>query len=248
MQLSDNCYGVLGLACEPPWTVNSGIIAGSHTTLVVDTGANRQAARTIHGYASAVRPNNTIQVINTEKHLDHVNGNAYFSELGLPIFGHAGINRQPADLEATIADYNLCITNATRRLAEEGRVFYGETRIVNPDHPISAETSLDLGNLRVEVFFTPGHTQTNLSVWVPDDGVLFTGDCLVSDYIPNLEGGDVADWQDWRRSLEKIERLNPATVMPGHGRVLRGPEIGREIARIREIVEIAIQAGKAPTA
>ena len=51
-----------------------------HTTLIVDAAANALAAATIHGYATIARPGNRLGVIDTEKHFDHIGGNAYFRE------------------------------------------------------------------------------------------------------------------------------------------------------------------------
>jgi hypothetical protein len=47
MRLSDRCFAVTGLAYVPPWSVNSGFVAGEQITLVIDTGANALAAATI---------------------------------------------------------------------------------------------------------------------------------------------------------------------------------------------------------
>lgn len=80
MRISKSCYAVTGLACEAPWTVNAGFIAGPKRTLIVDTGATTLSARTIQGYAQAVSPANELMVINTERHLDHIGGNFYFRE------------------------------------------------------------------------------------------------------------------------------------------------------------------------
>ena len=93
MRISRHCYAITGLASVLPWTVNAGIIAGDAITLVVDTGANTQAARTIYGYAKSVRTDNRLLVVNTERHLDHIGGNSLFHEQGVDIYGHQGIAR-----------------------------------------------------------------------------------------------------------------------------------------------------------
>src|SRR5215469_15927519 len=98
MKISRHCYAITGLASALPWTVNAGIIAGDPTTLVVDTGANMQAARTIFGYARSVRQANRLLVVNTERHLDHIGGNSLFHEQGIDIYGHPAINRTDEDL------------------------------------------------------------------------------------------------------------------------------------------------------
>lgn len=247
MKLSESCYTLTGLACEPPWTVNAGFIAGPERTLIIDTGSNTLAAQTIYGYASAVRPQNRLMVLNTEKHLDHINGNAFFRDKGIDVYGHAGIARRKEDLLANIEDYNACITNPYRREQAEGRVFYANTRIANPNKPLSAETRLDLGGCEVQVVFTPGHTPTNISVFLAEEGVLYCGDCIVSGYIPNLEGGSLDAWFRWLDSLNKIEALAPKIIMPGHGEVLRGEAIKAEIERLRQVLNTALHENVAPT-
>ena len=59
--------------------------------------------------------------------------------------------------------------------------------------------TLSLGGCDIQVLLTPGHTETNMSVWVAEDRVLYTGDCLISRYLPNLDAGSKADWQTWLR-------------------------------------------------
>ena len=56
MRITDRCFAVTGLGYVPPWSVNGGFVVGDESTLIVDTGANALAAKTIHGYAQAVRP------------------------------------------------------------------------------------------------------------------------------------------------------------------------------------------------
>ncbi|WP_165422983.1 MBL fold metallo-hydrolase [Ktedonosporobacter rubrisoli] len=247
MRISQNCYALTGLSFVPPWSVNAGFITGESRTLIVDTGANTLSAQTIHGYASATRPGNALSVINTEQHLDHVGGNGYFRAFGLEIYGHSQLKRKEEDLHEAMVELNALIPNRVRRDAHEERVFYGGTHLANPSILLAEETRLDLGSLEVQIFFTPGHTPTNLSLYIPADGVLFCGDCIISGYLPNLESGDPAAWQRWLASLNTIERLGPRIVMPGHGNVLRDEEIGATLQHIRSVLYRAIETGHAPT-
>ncbi|HET8841128.1 MAG TPA: MBL fold metallo-hydrolase [Ktedonobacteraceae bacterium] len=247
MKISQHCYAITGLSFIPPWTVNAGFIAGGAATLVVDTGANMQAARTIYGYAKSARPSNTLLVINTERHLDHIGGNSLFRELGIDVYGHYAITRSEEDLAGAIAEMKVCIPSPVRAKQNEAGIFYASTHIVNPNRPISTEQSIDLGSFSVQVIFTPGHTATNISIFVPTDGVLFCGDCLVSAYLPNLEEGSPDEWQAWLSSLARIENLAPEIIVPGHGETLQRAEIAFELRRTRQILEEAIFTGKAPT-
>ena len=247
MRLSEHSYAVTGLGYSSPWCVNAGFITGDGLTLVVDTGGNRLAAQTIHGYATAVRPGNKIQAINTERHFDHIGGNGYFRELGIEVWGHVAAARTQDEFEAEMAEFNDAIPDPVRRARREAGAFFYGTNLVNPNCKIEGERSFDLGGLTVEILFTPGHTATNLSVWVPDDGVLFTGDCVIREYLPNLDAGGKPEWQQWLESLDRIEQLKPKVVVGGHGPVSQGEEIRLAIDSVREVLREAIRRGHSPT-
>jgi glyoxylase-like metal-dependent hydrolase (beta-lactamase superfamily II) len=102
IKISRHCYAITGLGFLPPWSVNAGFIAGEVVTLVVDTGATTQAARTIYGYASSARSNNRVLAINTERHLDHIGGNSLFRDLGCDIYGHPQIARVEDELDFSL--------------------------------------------------------------------------------------------------------------------------------------------------
>ena len=248
MRLSNCCCAVTGLGYSAPWCVNAGFAAGENLTLVVDTGGNALAAQTIHGYASAAKPGNPLRVVNTEKHFDHIGGNGYFRELGVDVWGHAGVVRTAAEFEAEIAEFNQAIPNAARRARGEAAAFFHGTHLVNPNRHIHSDTQMDLGGCPVEILLTPGHTPTNLSVWVPAERVLFTGDCLINRYLPNLDAGTPADWRVWVESLDRLEALRPAIVLPGHGPVARGAEVQIVIDTVRRVLEESIARGYSPTA
>ncbi|MFZ0964561.1 MAG: MBL fold metallo-hydrolase [Terriglobia bacterium] len=247
MHISARCYAVTGLGCIPPWSVNAGFVVGDQATLIADTGANALAAATIHGYAVAARPGNRLAVVDTEPHFDHIGGNGFFRAKGIEVHGHGGIQRTPAEFDAEIAEFNSAILNAERRERAEAKVFYTGTSLVNPSQTLAADTRVNLGGCEAHILLTPGHTPANISVWAPDDGVLFSGDCLVNQYLPNLDCGGVSDWKTWLASLERIARLVPKVVMPGHGPVAFGNDVSKIIDTVRKTLEHAIATGHSPT-
>jgi glyoxylase-like metal-dependent hydrolase (beta-lactamase superfamily II) len=248
MRLTDRCYAVTGLGYSTPWCVNAGFVVGDEVTLVVDTGANTLAAQSIHGYASAARPENKLRVVNTEKHFDHIGGNSFFRELGIDVWGHVGGERRPDEFQAEISEFNDAILSTARRARIEARAFFYNTYLANPNCQIYNDTTFDLGGCAVEILLTPGHTVTNLSVWVPEDGVLFTGDCLIREYLPNLDAGTTSDWRLWLKSLDRLEELKPDFVVAGHGPISRGDEIQAVVDSVRNVLRESIARGSSPTA
>jgi glyoxylase-like metal-dependent hydrolase (beta-lactamase superfamily II) len=247
MHISERCFAITGLGYLPPWTVNAGFITGHQATLIIDTGANASAASTIYGYASIARPSNRLIVLDTERHFDHMGGNGFFRERGIDVYGHASIHRTNDAFHTEIAEFNAEISNPVRRSRHESEIFYYGTRLANPNCPIAEDTRMDLGGCEVEILLTPGHTPSNISVFVPSDRALFCGDCLVNGYLPNLDAGSPADWTIWLTSLDRLAALAPLIVVPGHGPVAVGEEVPLLIKNVREVLQNAIQAGRSPT-
>jgi glyoxylase-like metal-dependent hydrolase (beta-lactamase superfamily II) len=102
-----------------------------------------------------------------------------------------------------------------------------------------------------DVYWTPGHEEAHVVFHRRGDGVLVVGDTVLWKITPHigwqLEPPDpLAQFLD---SLEKIARLDPSFVLPGHGRPFTGgAERARAIAahhalRLRRCLEIVVQRG-----
>lgn len=93
---------------------------------------------------------------------------------------------------------------------------------------------------RVEIYYLgPAHTQGDLIVALPSDGILFSGDIVVTGVLPYLRSGDV-DPKNWERILGILAGLKIEKLVPGHGAI--GPVRGLQdtaayIARVNEIAE-----------
>ncbi len=247
MKITERCYVIYGLTTLPPWMVNSGFIVGDEKTLVVDCGGNYLSAKTIYGYAKAVKPDNELAAINTEPHFDHIGGNCFFKEMEVDIYGHNAINRPENIIDEVKIEYSKTIMSEARKEKNEEDLVFYKTKVVNPNIGISSEIEIDLGGITAVIFSTPGHTKMNLSVFVKNEKVLYCGDTIVTDYIPNLEDGGVDDWKEWLLSLEKIENLSPEIIVSGHGEVMAGDKINAEINRMKSILNLAIENNQPPT-
>jgi metallo-beta-lactamase class B len=82
------------------------------------------------------------------------------------------------------------------------------------------DTILQVGDTSIEAFYPgPGHTQDNITVWVPDDRVLFGGCLIKSKESTNLGNIADADLPNWANSIRNLVRKfpNAKNVIPGHG-------------------------------
>jgi glyoxylase-like metal-dependent hydrolase (beta-lactamase superfamily II) len=87
-----------------------------------------------------------------------------------------------------------------------------------PEKLLAEGELLEVGRLRLQVLYTPGHAPGHVCFYLPDEGVLFDGDVLFQQGIgrTDLPGGDYALLM--RSIHEKILTLPGETrVYPGHG-------------------------------
>jgi hydroxyacylglutathione hydrolase len=83
---------------------------------------------------------------------------------------------------------------------------------------IEADTILDLGNYRLRILHTPGHSSGCICVYEPDQELLFTGDTVLADgNLPGIYGsGNISDHI---KSLQRLSQLKVEEMYPGHGRI-----------------------------
>jgi glyoxylase-like metal-dependent hydrolase (beta-lactamase superfamily II) len=105
------------------------------------------------------------------------------------------------------------------------------------------------GDRSWEVVPTPGHSPGHVCLWSAADRILCSGDHLLQVASPpvTFERGFERDpMGSYLESLERVEQLDPALVLPGHGRPFAdGARRARTIARgkrrriddVRELVE-----------
>jgi hydroxyacylglutathione hydrolase len=141
-------------------------------------------------------------ILNTHAHFDHVGGNAdLVAATGAPLAIH------PAELPWL--------------RMKGGAALFGlpDTRqSPDPDIELREGDLLEIGNLRLEVLFTPGHTPGHVSFYERAAGIVFDGDVLFADGIgrTDLPGGDYDTLLCSIR--EKLLTLPAETrVCPGHG-------------------------------
>ncbi|KAI8968486.1 beta-lactamase-like protein [Mycotypha africana] len=77
------------------------------------------------------------------------------------------------------------------------------------------EKDKDSPPLHIRVMHTPGHAKDHCAFYLEEEDILFTGDCI-------LGHGSVAfeDLHDYMKSLQRMEKLQPARLFPGHGDVV----------------------------
>lgn len=98
------------------------------------------------------------------------------------------------------------------------------TRIVKPDRTFKDTLDLSLGGKHFALIFAgPAHSSSDIMMMVEPDSVLFAGDIVQNGRIPFMNSDDV-NTDQWLEALEKVRKLNPKFIVPGHGKPSTGAQ------------------------
>ena len=142
-------------------------------------------------------------IVNTHGHDDHTSGNTILKEAT-----NAKILIHEADVQML----------AWHHQTHYSRPAIGKTKPPAADQLLKEGDIIEIGDIKLTVIHTPGHTKGSISLHSQNDNVAFTGDTLFAQSIgrTDLPGGS---YPDIMRSLKtKLAKLPDQTVVyPGHG-------------------------------
>jgi cyclase len=147
-------------------------------------------------------------VFDTHYHGDHSYGNGVFAEAGATIISS----------EMTAEDSRSRNTPSWEKDTAAGEQSLKLYPLVHPQLTFKDALSIDDGSRRLDLIRVgPGHTRGDGVAWLPAERIVFTGDLCTTRAQNNL--GDPGMSPDgWLQILDKLAGMNPAVVVPGHGR------------------------------
>jgi glyoxylase-like metal-dependent hydrolase (beta-lactamase superfamily II) len=91
---------------------------------------------------------------------------------------------------------------------------------ITPDFFLK-EGDISINGLDLKVFHTPGHSPGSVSLYLPDQKLLFSGDLVFKDGIgrTDLPGGNGSLIKE---SIKRISELEIEWLLPGHGHIIEG--------------------------
>ena len=187
-QLSEHVYG---MKAGPPDRPSLCAVVGQRRTVMLDAGASGAHAREFLDRLAEHRVRPPDLVVLTHWHWDHVFGAA---EIGMPIIAQRMTAAQLATmagqawdddaLDARVAsgeEIAFCADNIKLELPEPRRVRIAQANII-----FGETLDLDLSDIRCLIRHVGGdHAEDACIVHLPEDGLLFLGDCLYDNiYAP----------------------------------------------------------------
>lgn len=247
---------------------NGGFVDLGGATLVIDTHMSPVVAGEVRLAAELITGQPIAYVFYTHLHLDHVFGAQAF-DAGTRFISSEGTQAliaertadtyaassaawpgQIAALEAAVANLSDPAQRAAQqRDLENLRELAASLADFQPRSPdITFSDRLTLhGSRRSAVLLQlgGGHSPDDAVLHLPNDGILFSGDLVVTGRHPFMGGG--GNPHDWLRMLLRMQdELDPEIIVPGHGPLTDGdqlPFLRQYLSETERLVAQAIRAG-----
>ncbi len=205
--------------------VRSYLINGAERSLLWDAGMGVADMRREVERFVAVRPE-TLLMVCSHGHFDHVGDVWRFAEAGVPIYAHrAEAERIARGLSADQCAHWLQPESLLGPLPTGFDLATYAIRPATVTHLLDEGDRLDLGDRQLTVLHTPGHSPGGLCLWDATNGLLLSADTA---YVAPLYAyGPDADPDIYRRSLRRLADLAPQvrTVLPSHNDTPMPPEL-----------------------
>jgi glyoxylase-like metal-dependent hydrolase (beta-lactamase superfamily II) len=194
---------------------NSGVIIGDDSVMVIEAQATPRLARKVIAAIRTVTDKPISHLVLTHYHAVRV--------LGASAYG------APQVIMSDKARAMVAERGAEDWASEFGRfprLFQGHEEIPGltwPTTTFSDAMTVHLGRRKVQIMHLGrAHTAGDAVVWVPDAGVMFTGDIV--EYHSACYCGD-GHFSDWEGTLALIGAYDPVAIAPGRGDALTGRDM-----------------------
>ena len=222
-----------------PLDVTVGAIVGDDGVVVVDTRGNPAEAEEILRDVPEAFGLPVVAAVNTHAHYDHTFGNQAFAARGVAIYGH---RRLPAHFTAYESPRLLAVQ---RDPGIEPDKEWAEVRLTPPSILVDSAIRIQPAGRAIDLIpLSPGHTDTDLAVLVPDARVWFLGDVIEESGPPMFGSGSYPiGWPGALRAL--LAQILPTdAVVPGHGSPVTRGFVEDQVARLQVVAdEIVAQYG-----
>ena len=179
-------------------------------------------------------------IVYTHPHIDHAGGGLNISNNYNKIIhiSHAMATEQLVDFNE---DYQRFIgltenfidikgKGAPPELIREVKDFFNKFYLTDQPFGLKIDKTVDngeflkLGKTQLQVLHTPSHTLSDISLYEPEQKLLFTGDFILERGSSLLSYLTQSDVDNYLTSLKKVESLDLNMILTGHGNMVDNPD------------------------
>ncbi|MGF1548704.1 MAG: MBL fold metallo-hydrolase [Thiotrichales bacterium] len=186
---------------------NIGFVVTGDGVALIDSGASRQGAELIEAAIRTVTEQPVRWVFNTGVQDHRWLGNGYFAAKGARIVAL----KRTVESQQRYAGAHVGLLSGILKDRFEG------TQPYTAPEPIAADNAeFELGGFRFELkWLGDAHYEGDAVVWLPQSGVLFSGDLVYHDRM--LGVWPHSPVEAWRNTFHAMTQLQPKVIVPGHG-------------------------------
>jgi glyoxylase-like metal-dependent hydrolase (beta-lactamase superfamily II) len=190
---------------------NIGIIVGRDGVLVVDTGMGPRNAETVLNEVKKITSKPVAYLTITHFHPEHGMGAQAFPASTIVIY--------PTAQKIELLEKGPAMMKEFSGVSPEIADLLRPVKLRMPNVTFSEEAEVDLGDFPVRLLhWGSAHTRGDNFVFLPKQRIVFGGDVVINRFFPIMADSD-SSGANWIQTLERLEKLDPAIVVPGHGEV-----------------------------
>ena len=191
-----------------PAVPNVGYIVGESAVLVIDTGLGPRNGAAVHEVAKKLAGTKTLYLVTTHVHPEH--------DLGAQAFPDTTKLIRSTDQLKDIAESGLRLAKVFASRSALHADLLKDADFRKADITFEREYDLDLGGARVKLMaMGPNHTVGDTAIWIEAERVLFSGDVAMRPQ--PVFASPHSSRRQWLASLDRLEALKPAIIVPSHG-------------------------------
>ena len=211
VEVIPNVWSAIGTS-GPPLYDNAGhnnnlsFIVTGDGVIVINGGASYLLAKALHDEIKKITKQPVKLIINENGQGHAMLGNSYWAEQNVPILAHK-------DAKAEFKERGYDSLSHHQKVIKERAE---GTKVHLPTETFEDKKTITMGDYTIEVInFGPAHSPGDVSVWLPKQKLIITGDMAFHERL--LAIFPETEVSSWIESWDKMEKLNPVYVIPGHG-------------------------------
>jgi glyoxylase-like metal-dependent hydrolase (beta-lactamase superfamily II) len=196
-----------------PLVPNVGYVVGDRAVLVIDTGLGPPNGAAVYEVAKKLAGAKPLYLVTTHVHPEH--------DLGAQSFPATTTLIRSADQVKDIAEFGLQLAKVFAGRSAINAELLKDADFRKADVTFERDYDLDLGGVHAKLTaMGPNHTAGDTIIWIESERVLFSGD-LAMRAQPAFASPH-SSLRQWFASLDRLEALKPAIVVPSHGPTAEG--------------------------